>query len=279
MKVGIVGLGLIGGSLSKAYKIDNHTVLGYDINIDILDYACLSGDLDGKLTKETIKTCDLVLIAITPRAAIDYLNENAPYFANDQLVIDCCGTKKTVCDVGFKLAKKYGFLFMGGHPMAGTQFSGFKNSRADLFKDATMALVPHVLDDINITERAKNALLPAGFKHFSIWTSEKHDKIIAFTSQLAHVVSNAYMKSPSARAHAGLSAGSYRDLTRVAKLNATMWAELFSENKENMLFELETIINELQKYKDALENNDEKTLSALLKEGSDIKQEVDGIDG
>ena len=279
MKIGIVGLGLIGGSLCKAYKIDKHTVLGYDINTDILEYACLSGSLDGKLTKENIKVCDLVLIAIMPRAAISFLNEYAPYFGKDQLIIDCCGTKQTVCKAGFELAEKHGFLFMGGHPMAGTQYSGFKNSKADLFKGATMALVPPVMDDINITERAKNALLPAGFGHFSIWTAEKHDKIIAFTSQLAHVVSNAYMKSPSARTHTGLSAGSYKDLTRVAKLNAPMWTELFSENRENMLFELETIINELQKYKEALENNDEVTLSALLKKGSDIKQEVDGIDG
>lgn len=278
MKIGVAGLGLIGGSFCKAYKIDKHTVLGYDINKDILEYACLKGDIDGIMTKENIKTCDLILIAITPKEAINFLNEFSTHFAKDQLVIDCCGTKKSVCNVGFELSSKYGFLFIGGHPMAGTQFSGYKNSRADMFKNATMALVPPVMDDINITERAKTALLPAGFKHFSVWKADEHDKVIAFSSQLAHVVSNAYVKSPSAKMHKGLSAGSYKDMTRVAKLNPCMWSELFLENQDNLLIELETLINELNKYKNALKNNNKKELFDLLKEGCDIKQEVDGID-
>ena len=279
MKIGVIGLGLIGGSFCKAYKIDKHTVLGYDIDSDILDYAVISGVLNEKLTKENIKSCDIILIATPPKATISFLNEYAPCFGKKQLVIDCCGIKKPICKTGFELAEKYGFMFVGGHPMAGTQFVGLKNSKADMFKGATMALIPPVQDDISITEKAKNALTPAGFLHYSIWTAEEHDKIIAFTSQLAHIVSNAYIKSPSAKLHKGLSAGSYRDLTRVARLNVNMWTELFSENNENLIEELNTIIHELEKYKTALINNDEEYMKYLLEEGSNIKQEVDGFNG
>lgn len=278
MRIGIVGLGLIGGSFAKAYKIDKHTVLGYDINKNITAYAKLSGVLDDELTDDTLPLCDLVLLAVSPHAACDYITEHASHFAPDQLVIDCCGIKGAVCDVGFAAAKAHGFLFIGGHPMAGTQFSGFKNSRADMFHGATMALIPPVMDDINITERAKTALSPAGFSHFSVWTAEKHDEVIAFTSQLAHLVSNAYMKSPTARKHTGLSAGSYRDLTRVARLNAPMWAELCMDNKSAVLYELDSIIRSLSEYKEALASNDKELLAALLKRGSDIKQEVDGLE-
>ncbi len=278
MKVGIVGLGLIGGSLAKAYKEGEHVVFAFDTDKDILDFAIIEGTVDAYLTEETIKECDAVLIAVTPENAIDYLKKNAPHFSKGQMVIDCCGTKKVVCEAGFGLAEKYGFIFIGGHPMAGRQFSGFKNSKADLFKGATMALVPPKYDDIELFDRAKKVLMPAKFGRYTIWTADGHDKIIAFTSQLAHIVSNAYMKSPTAREHKGLSAGSYKDLTRVAYLNAPMWTELFMENRDNVLFELDNIINALTAYKQAIENDDSAILQKLLQEGSDLKQEVDKID-
>lgn len=275
MKIGIAGLGLIGGSLAKAYKLDNHTVLGYDINSDTLSYALLSKTIDAVLDKENIKSCDVILIALTPKAVISFLAENADAIGENQLVIDCCGIKKCVCEAGFALAEKHKFLFIGGHPMAGTQYSGIKNSRADMFKGATMALVPPVFDDMAMLERAKEALLPIGFGRYTVWTAEKHDEIIAFTSQMAHIVSNAYMKSPTAKEHKGLSAGSYKDLTRVAYLNAPMWTELFMDNKEHVLFELNTIIRSLNEYKEALETGNSAELERLLAEGSALKQEVD----
>lgn len=278
MKVGIVGLGLIGGSLAKAYKEGGHTVYAFDIDEGILDFAIIEGVVDAYLDKKTLKMCDVVLIAVTPQNAINYLNENKDKFAEGQLVIDCCGTKKAVCDEGFRLARENGFTFIGGHPMAGKQFSGYKNSKADMFKGATMALIPPVFDDIELLSRAKEALLPAKFGRYTILSAEGHDHIIAFTSQLAHIVSNAYMKSPTAKEHKGLSAGSYKDLTRVAYLNAPMWCELFMENRENVLFELDSIINSLLSYKKAIETGDNDILEKLLKEGSDLKQEVDKID-
>lgn len=278
MKVGIVGLGLIGGSLAKAYKACGHIVLALDTDKNILDFAIMEGTVDACLQKDNINECDIVLIAVTPQNAINFLEEYKNYFAREQMVVDCCGTKKEICEKGFALAEKFGFTFIGGHPMAGKQFSGYKYSSEKLFKDATMALVPPIFDDIELFDKVKKALSPAAFGRYTIWSADEHDKTIAFTSQLAHIVSNAYMKSPTAKCHKGLSAGSYKDLTRVAYLNAPMWTELFMENSENVLYELDNIIGALSEYKNAIKECDGEKLKALLEEGSKLKQEVDRID-
>lgn len=276
MTVGICGLGLIGGSMAKAYKEAGHTVLGYDKNEATLGFAFLDGTIDGELNTDSIKHCKLIFIALYPSQAIVYLNEISPFISSDSIVIDLCGTKQTVCECGFALAKKHGFTFVGGHPMAGKQFSGFKYARATLFKGAPMVIVPPVYDDIEFLDRIKLLLEPAGFARLSVTTAEKHDAMIAFTSQLAHIVSNAYVKSPTAQNHKGFSAGSYKDMTRVAWLNENMWTELFLENKEPLLFELEYIISSLNEYKTAIENNDADTLKALLRDGRIAKEQVDG---
>jgi len=160
--------------------------------------------------------------------------------------------------------------------MAGSQFSGFKYSRADLFRGAPMVLVPPRFDDITLLDRCKNALAPCEFGAFSVTTAEKHDKMIAFTSQMPHILSNAFIKSPTALSHKGFSAGSYKDLTRVAWLNAQMWAELFMENKDCVLEELDIYLNNLQAYRDAIAQDDLPKLTALLEEGKKRKEEVDG---
>lgn len=160
--------------------------------------------------------------------------------------------------------------------MAGTHKSGFSAAREDLFRGACMVIVPDHYDDINFFERIKAAIAPAGFGSMSVTYAEKHDMIIAFTSQLAHVVSNAYIKSPTAREHRGFSAGSYKDLTRVAWLNPDMWTDLFLANSDYLIPEIDCIINELAKYRDALESRDSSAMRALLDEGRRIKEEVDG---
>ena len=160
--------------------------------------------------------------------------------------------------------------------MAGSQFSGFKYSRADLFDGQPMVLVPPVFDDISLLDRVKEALRPCHFGSFSVTTAEDHDRMIAFTSQMPHILSNAFIKSPTAKSHKGFSAGSYRDLTRVAWLNPRMWAELFLENKDFTLFELDTYIDSLKAYRDALADEDQEKLIALLEEGKRRKEEVDG---
>ena len=160
--------------------------------------------------------------------------------------------------------------------MAGTQFSGFKYAKETLFKGAPMVIVPPVYDNIELLEKVKELLEPAGFRKITVTTAEKHDEMIAFTSQLAHVVSNAYIKSPTALAHKGFSAGSYRDMTRVAWLNPVMWAELFLDNKDYLVREIDTLIDSLSSYKKAIENDDRETLIKLLDEGKKRKEEVDG---
>ena len=276
MTVGIVGLGLIGGSMAKAYHAHGHHVLAADKNASVTEFAQLSGAVDGVLTHENIASCDVVLIAIYPEAAVNFLTENAQYFSKTGLVIDCCGTKRLVCEAGFRLANEFGFTFVGGHPMAGTHRSGFAAAREDLFSGACMVIVPDHYDDINFFERIKTALAPAGFGSMSVTTAERHDMLIAFTSQLAHVVSNAYIKSPTAREHRGFSAGSYKDLTRVAWLNPDMWTDLFLANSDNLIPEIDGIISELIKYRDAMAAHDAPALRALLDDGRRIKEEVDG---
>lgn len=276
MTVGILGLGLIGGSLARAYALAGHTVYAAEQNDDMLAFAMLSGAVHGKLEESTIPECNLLLLAIYPAGSAGWLENNAHLVRRDTLVLDCCGIKEEICRRCFPLAEKCGFTFVGGHPMAGTQFSGFKYSRANLFQGAPIVLVPPRFDDMELLGWVKEALTPCGFGSFSVTTAQEHDKLIAFTSQMPHVISNAFIKSPTAASHKGFSAGSYKDLTRVAWLNAPMWAELCMENRENMLFELEHYIDSLQSYKTALQNRDLEGLTALLEEGKQRKEEVDG---
>ncbi|MBQ7383347.1 MAG: prephenate dehydrogenase [Clostridia bacterium] len=276
MKVGICGLGLIGGSMAKAYKAAAHTVYGSDINQASLGDAALAGITDGTLDESTLPECDLIFVALYPEAAIKYLEEIAPKVSGNTVVIDLCGTKKLICETGFALAERYGFTFVGGHPMAGTQYSGIKYSKETLFKNAPMVIVPPIYDDIYFLDRIKQLLAPAMFGKITVTTAEEHDKMIAFTSQLAHVVSNAYVKSPTAQNHKGFSAGSYKDMTRVAWLNEYMWSELFLENKEPLLFEIDSIIASLTEYKEAIEGDDKERLTQLLRDGRVAKEKVDG---
>ena len=276
MTVGIVGLGLIGGSFAKAYHAAGHTVLAFDIDRSTYDFAVLSGTVNGPLTDETLSTCDLILIAVIPSAAVDYLKHHAAHIGPKPVVIDCCGTKRVVCAACFPLAKEHGFTYLGGHPMAGTHNSGFKYATPTMFHNAPMVLVPENHNDIQLLSRVKDLLAPAGFSRFSITTAEQHDEMIAFTSQLAHVVSNAYIKSPTAGLHKGFSAGSYKDMTRVAWLAPRMWAELFLENKDYLMAELGTLMENLRRYQEAMERNDLPGLVQLLDEGRRRKEEVDG---
>ncbi len=277
MIVGIAGLGLIGGSLAKAYKsVPGHTVYGYDLDASTLGVAELYSAIDGRLDETTIGQCDCILIAVYPGDAVDYLRQNAPLIKKDAIVFDCCGVKRAVCEPCFEIAAENGFAFVGGHPMAGTHNSGFKYSSATLFKGASMILVPPVYDDVMLFDKIEKALAPVGFGHLTVTTAEKHDEMIAFTSQMAHIVSNAFIKSPSAKQHQGYSAGSYKDLTRVAWLNPDMWAELFVYNGDVLLREMDIFIDAITKYRDALADNDKQALRALLDEGRKIKQELDG---
>lgn len=282
MKIGIAGLGLIGGSMAKAYREYSDEngldfkIYGYNRSRSIVDFAILSGTLDGSLDDSTLPECDLIFVGLYPISTIEYMEKIAPLVKKTAFVIDLCGTKQQVCKAGFELAERYGYTFVGGHPMAGTHFSGYKYSKSTMFKGAPMVIVPPRFDDIELFDEIKRLLSPALFGKYSFTTAEEHDKMIAFTSQLAHIVSNAYVKSPTAKNHKGFSAGSYKDMTRVAWLNETMWTELFFENKEPLLYEINEIIGSLTEYRDALEANDREKMKNILRDGRIAKEEIDG---
>ena len=275
MNVGVVGLGLIGGSFAKAYKAAGHNVFAYEADKSILDFAIFSGTVDALLDNDAIAGCELIIIALYPRAAIEFIKNAAPYIQSEAIVIDCCGTKKSVCDAGFQAAAQYGFTFVGGHPMTGTEQSGYKHSKATMFKGASMIIVPPVYDDIVFLEKIKDLLAPAEFGRLAVTTADEHDAMIAFTSQMAHLVPNAFIKSPTVLKRKGFSAGSYKDLTRVAWLNETMWTELFMENKGHLLYELDLFIASLGEYREALQSEDYSKMKALLYDGKCLKEEAD----
>lgn len=278
MIVGIVGLGLIGGSFAKAYSDnDEHKVLAFNRSKQVIEDAYEVKAIDGELDEKNIKDCDLILLCLYPKLCIDYLKKMAPYISNKTMVIDCCGTKQVLCDECFSIAREYGFTFVGGHPMAGRHFSGFAYSTKTMYDGASMVLVPENLEDNDTIERAKKLLSPIRFGKYTVCDAARHDAMIAFTSQMAHVVSNAYVKSPTAKNHDGFSAGSYKDLTRVAWLNEDMWTELFIENKDALANELDIFIKNVSAYRDAILAEDAVTLRNLLAEGKKCKEEIDGV--
>ncbi len=276
MNIGIVGLGLIGGSFVKAIKaFTDHNVFAFDIKSDTVEFAKCMGIVEGTLDKALIGNCDYIIISIYPDAALKWLEQNACNISKNTIVFDCCGVKQSICQKAYDIAEKNGFMFIGGHPMAGYQKSGFKYARETLYKGASMILVPKKALEIGVLAPITAFFKSIGFASITVTDAETHDRNIAFTSQLAHVVSNAYVKSPRAMVHKGFSAGSYKDLTRVAYLNEDMWTELFLDNKNFLKEEIDYLISELKKYSVALENDDEKTLKALLKDGKDRKELID----
>ncbi|MBQ3283338.1 MAG: prephenate dehydrogenase [Atopobiaceae bacterium] len=277
-RIGIVGLGLIGGSFAKAYAAAGHEVYGWNRDEDTLRLAKIE-TISGELDDITLPTCELIILAGYPEFCVRWLQENAGLISPDAIVIDVAGIKRDICERCRAIARDMPWEFCGAHPMAGTQYSGFAYSRATMFKGAPIVLVPRQDQDpverMEFLERLKGLLAPCGFKTWSVTTPEEHDRLIAYTSQLAHVVSNAYVKSPTAQRHHGFSAGSYRDLTRVAQLNADMWSELFLENADFLSEEVGTIIRSLQEYKDAIDAGDRDRLHDLLAEGSRLKREAE----
>lgn len=273
-RIGIVGLGLIGGSFAKAYASAGFEVYAQNRTHATLELAMVE-TIDGELTQDLIKSCELIILAGYPKYSISWLEDMQDEISDGALVIDAVGVKRKVCEACFAIADKHDWNFIGAHPMAGTQYSGFGHARKNMFKGAPLVLCPPNRDDIFRAElllRLKELLAPCGFGSFTLTDPAFHDAQIAYTSQLAHVVSNAYVKSPRAQEHHGFSAGSYKDLTRVARLNADMWTELFLDNRDNLVTEIDTLIKNLASYKEALEQEDAERLHELLREGDELKR-------
>ena len=276
MKIGIVGLGLIGGSLAMSIrKHTDHTVLGCDIDRETLLRAKATEAIQDALTDEELPSCDLVLVALYPQLCADYILSHADRFGDGALVIDCAGVKRCVCEQVEPAAAGRRWQYIGGHPMAGREFSGFASARADLFENASMILCPGADVGIEARETAKHFFLEAGFRMVRFCTPEAHDQMIAYTSQLAHVVSGAYVKNPLAAQHKGFSAGSFLDMTRVARMNEKMWTELFLENVDLLLPAVDDLIARLNEYRDALASGDPAQLEPVLREGRECKEALD----
>lgn len=276
MTVGIVGLGLIGGSLARSIKV--HTdfeVLGMDINSQTMLQANLLGAIDGTLTEDNLARCDVVLVALYPAAIVTWITEHQDAFRPGAWVIDCGGVKEAVCTPLNALAQGKPWHYCGGHPMAGREFSGFRYAKDDLFDRASMILTPPRDAGPEVLTWLKDFFLTIGFRRVQFTTPREHDEMIAYTSQLAHVVSSAYVKCPLAQKHRGFSAGSFADMTRVAKLNEDMWTELFFDNRDALLPEINGLIDRLAAYRDALAAEDHQAMKQLLREGREIKETLE----
>jgi prephenate dehydrogenase len=276
MRIGIIGLGLIGGSLAKALRArTRHEVVGTDICDATVAAACASGAVQDGLACSDLPTCQALMLALPPQACLTFLREHAHQIAPQTLVVDCCGVKRSICATGFAEASKNGFHFLGGHPMAGREFSGFQAATETLFDHAVMLLVPQAGEQDDIIRHAKELFLSIGFARVMLTSAEEHDEQIAITSQLAHLVSNAYVKSPRAHVHHGFSAGSFADLTRVARLNEKLWTELFLENNDYLIREIDELMGALREYREAIADKDAPRLCALLKTGRECKEQQD----
>ena len=278
MNVAIIGLGLIGGSYAKATKSRTlHTVYGYDLDQEVMMFARMTGAMDKALTDELLRECDLVITALRPAAAIQWTKEHAAILGEAKCVlVDICGVKRAVVGEMAQLAAENGYRYIGGHPMAGKETGGFVNATESLFDGASMILTPDSATDLPTLEMLKNYFTDIGFAHLTFSNPDEHDRIIAYTSQLAHIVSGAYVKSPTAQKRRGFSAGSFRDLTRVARLDENMWTELMLDNREYLAEELRILIDNLKPYLEALENNDADALRECLKEGRIAKASAGG---
>jgi prephenate dehydrogenase len=276
--VAVVGLGLIGGSLCKAVKrFTTHTVLGLDANPEVTRSALADCAIDRAIEPQALSEADLSIICLYPEPTIEFIRANAANFRAGSLVTDVCGVKGTVVSAAEPLLRERGVAFIGAHPMAGREFSGYAYTSAELFSGASFIMTPSADASPQDVAFLESFALTLGFGRVVMTTPSEHDRAIAFTSQLAHVVSNAYIKSPTLVNESGFSAGSFLDLTRVAKLNEDMWSSLFLMNRDALTFELETIIGHLNEYLAAIRDGDGAELKALLRDGRVLKEKSLGL--
>lgn len=275
MKICIVGLGLIGGSLAKAISArTDASVVGMDKNGNSLTLALDEKSIRYVATDDDLLKSDVVILAIPPTSIISFLKENHAKFGKSTLVVDICGIKRDIMDAYHRYLKPDGIPFAGMHPMAGREVYGYEHALVDLFDGASLIIVKD--NSVNYEKTCLQAfegyMKQIGFRKIVYSTAEKHDEIIAYTSQLAHVVSSAYIKSPSVYLENGFSAGSFRDLTRVAKLDEFTWTDLFMRNADNLIKEIDEIEKHLEDYRSVLESKDAESLRELLRDGRERKE-------
>lgn len=273
MKILVVGLGLIGGSLCKAMKkYTDHFVVGSDLKQDI-EFAALRDVAVDDSFNGDFSGFDLVIMALFPDATEKYLRENISRMDKNTLITDVCGIKGAFSERIKKLAAENGMRYVGIHPMAGKEFGGYHNSFADLFQKANFIIAPDEDSLPGDVDTLRSLAAEIGAGKIVVTTPENHDKMIAYTSQLAHIVSSAYVKSPELSLECGFSGGSFQDMTRIATMNEKMWTDLFMQNRENLLYELDTLIENLNKYSKALKEKDSEEMCRLIAEGRQLKED------
>jgi len=255
MKVGIRGMGLIGGSFEKAFLKAGH---------EVVNLKDASSEMTG--------SCGLLLVCLPPLKVAPWICEHASDFADGAIVTDAAGVKGVICPVIENVARRAKWTYVGGHPMAGKERSGYANADADLFRGASMILTPYAWTPPDAVERLKELLSAVGFARFVVTDPRCHDEMIAYTSQLAHVVSSAYVRDPLAQGQLGFSAGSYQDMTRVATVDPDIWTDLFLSNRESLGAVLGRLIDRLGEYSQAIKSGNAETLKKLLAEGRSAKE-------
>lgn len=273
MNIAIAGLGLIGGSFCKALSNrTDHNIWGFDINSDVTKKALSEKSISRILSPQDFRDADILLICLHPEISIKFLNENLSFFKEGTIVADVCGVKTRIVNEMSQMCRSHNLRYVGTHPMAGREFGGYDHSVENLYDNRSFIITPVDDTDTDALETVKSLAVSVGFSKIVTASPAEHDKTIAYTSQLAHIVSSAYVKSPSIENEAGFTAGSFQDMTRIATVNEHMWTDLFMQNREPLLAELETLINNLEKYKEALKNSDANTMTELLREGRLIKE-------
>lgn len=273
MNILVVGLGLIGGSLCKAMKKNTyHTVYGQNRSPEVLEAAMRDIAIDYKFDGD-YSNIDLVIICLYPEGTEKYLAENAAKMAKNTLITDVCGIKGDFAGRMKKLAADNGLRYVGMHPMAGKEFGGYHNSSADLFQRANFVITADEDSDKEGIEALSSLANELGAGKIVVTSPDEHDKMIAYTSQLAHIVSSAYVKSPEIKVECGFSGGSFQDMTRVATMNENMWTDLFMQNRKHLLYELDTLMDNLKAYSDALRSGDSDKVRELIAEGREMKEE------
>ena len=265
-KIAIVGLGLMGGSFAKAFiEYSDNIVYGYDIDEKTKKLAKNFG-IKIIEDKNELKKMDLTIICLNPLTIKKFVGEN--YKCLSKTVMEISGVKNNLYPYIKKLSEKYSFVYKSIHPMAGREVYGFESSLKDLYINASMIYLDD-LDDEEISLFKK-----IGFDKFVKASPKKHDEMISFTSQLCHVISNAYALNQKSIYHDGFSAGSLKDMTRVSKIDENLWSELFLLNKDFLIEDINTMIENLEELKNDLKNNDVDRLKAQLKKGNDIRKKM-----
>ncbi len=272
-KVAVIGLGLMGGSITKALKkCGGYTVIAADCDENVLRKALADGVISSVWDKKSSLEADITLLCINPSAAQKFINDSIHLLKRGSILSDICGIKREIVDLGEKAAIPLGIRFVGGHPMAGRERSGYEQSVESLFKNRSYIFTETENTDIDALEIMSELAYDIGCSDVTVTSPEEHDRMIAFTSQLPHVLAGAYIKSPQSDRHKGFSAGSYHDVSRVASVDEKLWSELFISNRDNLLSEIDMLIIHLEEYKRAIEKNDCIAVSEAVKQGRILKE-------